>query len=225
MKPIALACLLAVAARAQEPAAQPRKDLATNLSVRGKLVFSDDFSGPELSKEWKVAKGKWEIVDGTLKGTELPSDNHAAVIKHPLPARNVVLQFSFQFNGARSLALSFDGKGHVCRVTLSPTGFQVVRNVPKDGGEKPAILGKGAIDLKAGEWHALLVEIQGREMLAQVDDKVFAFGENDGIDLQKTTFGFPTGGESIRIDDVRVWEATPNPDWPSLREKLAQAGK
>ena len=226
MKTLA-ALLLAASVSAQdakpEAKQEPRKDLAANLCVRGKLVFSDDFSAAELPKEWKVAKGKWEIVDGSLKGSELAADMHAAVIKHAIPSKNVVLQFSFKLDGAKSFACSFDGKGHICRVTLSPTGFQVVRNVPKDSGEKAAVLGKAVIDLK-GEWHTMLVEIQGKELLAQVDDKIFAFGENEGVDLDKATFAFPTSGESIRIDDVRLWEAAPNPDWAANKQKLA-AGK
>jgi hypothetical protein len=214
------ALLLASSVPAQEAKQEPRKDLVANLCVRGKLLFSDDFSAAELSKEWKVAKGKWEVADGTLKGSELAADMHAAVIKHALPSKNVVLQFSFKFDGAKSLACSFDGKGHVCRVTLSPAGFQVRRDVAKDSGEKPVVLGKAAIDLK-GDWHTMLVEIQGKEILAQVDDKAFAFGENDGVDAGKATFGFPTSGESIRIREFRLWEAGPNPDWPASREKLA----
>jgi hypothetical protein len=217
------ALLLASSLYAQETKQEPRKDLAANLCVRGKLLFSDDFSAAELSKEWKIAKGKWEIADGALKGSELAADMHAAVIKHALPSKNVVLQFSFKFDGAKNLACSFDGKGHVCRVALSPAGFQLRRDVAKDSGEKPVVLGKAAIDLR-GDWHTMLVEIQGREMLAQVDDKAFAFGENEGVDAGKATFGFPSSGESVRIREIRVWEAGPNPDWPANKEKLA-AGK
>jgi hypothetical protein len=195
------------------------KELRANLCVRGKLLFSDDFAG-ELSKEWKVAKGKWEVVEGALRGSELAADQHAAVIKHALPSKNFVLQFSFKFDGAKGAACSFDGKGHVCRVRLAPQGFTLVRDVPKDGGEKPSVLGKGAIDFKPGEWHTMLVEVQGKEMLAQVDDKVFAFGEHAGVDQEKATFGFPVTGESLAVKGVRIWEAQPNPDWAANKSKL-----
>jgi hypothetical protein len=221
--PLAALLLLSGPVLARETPQDPPKELSTNLTVRGKLLCSEDFSSPELSADWKVAKGKWEIAEGALRGAELASDMHAAVIKHPLPSKDVVLQFSFKFGGAKSLACSFDGKGHVCRVVLTPTGFQVRRDVAKGSGEKPVVLGKGAIDL-SGDRHTMLIEILGKEMLAQVDDKVFAFGENDGVDADKKTFGFPTSGESISIDDVRVWEATPNPEWAANRQKLA-AGK
>jgi hypothetical protein len=216
----AAALLLASPLVSQDAKPAEVKDLTANLCVRGKLVFSEDFSKPELSKDWKVAKGKWEVVDGALKGSELASDMHAAVIKHAVPSKNLILQFSFNYEGAKGFSCSFDGKGHVCRVQLTPKGFQVVRNVEKGSGEKAPVLGKGEAALSDG-WHTMLVEIQGREMLAQVDDKVFAFGENEGVDADKTTFGFPTQGESIRIKDVRLWEATPNPDWAASKQKLA----
>jgi hypothetical protein len=221
MKPllISLGCLTALLAQDAKP--EPRKDLTTNLCLRGKQLFADDFSGAELPAGWKVAKGKWEIVDGALRGAELPDDKHAAVIKRALPFRNLVVQFSFKFEGGKRIALSMDGKGHVCRVTLTPQGFALQRDVAKDSGEKATILGKGTIDFKAGEWHTMLVEVQGKELLAQVDDKVFAFGEHAGIDVDKASIGLPLGGESVLFDDIRVWEAQPNPEWAANKEKLS----
>ena len=215
----ALLCLGTVAAQDAKP--EPRKDLATNLCVRGKPLFADDFAGTDLPAGWKVAKGKWTVADGVLKGSELAADMHAAVIKRALPFRNIVVQYSFKFEGAKRTALSMDGKGHVCRVTLTPQGFALQRDAAKDSGEKPTVLGKGTIEFKPGEWHTLLIEVQGKEMLAQVDDKVFAFGEHEGIDVDKASIGLPTGGESVIFDDVRAWEAQPNPDWPAAKAKLS----
>jgi len=208
--------LLAAAGAAQDEA----KELTANLSVRGKLAFSEDFSAKELPKDWKAGKGKWEVVDGALRGAELAADQHAAVIKHPLPGRHFILGFRFKFDGAKRAAVSFDGKGHVCRVLLTPQGFTLQKDGTKDGTEKPARLGTGTVDFKPGEWHSMLIEVQGKEMLAQVDDKVFAFGEHAGIDQDKSTFGFPVTGEGFVVDSIRVWEATPNPDWAANKQKL-----
>jgi hypothetical protein len=216
MRATLLAVLLAV------PVQDEKKDLQANLSVRGKLLFSDDFQSGPLSKEWKVAKGKWEVVDGAMKGVEVAADMHAAVVKHPIAFKDIVLQFSFKLEGAKRATCSFDGKGHVCRVILSPAGFTLQKDGTKDGAEKPSQLGKGTIDLKPGAWHRMLIEIRGKEMLAQVDDQVFAFGEHAGIEQDKASFGFPVSGEALIVDDVKVWEALPNPDWSAAKEKLAR---
>jgi hypothetical protein len=158
------------------------------------------------------------VVDGALRGKELAADNHAAVLKRAIPAKDVVMQLSFRFDGAKQASVSFDGKGHVCRVVLTPTGFTIRRDVAK--GEKPVTLGKGAADFKPGEWHRLLIEIRGDEFLAQVDDKVWAVGQNEGIAADKSTFGFPVAGESFSVDSIRIWEALPNPAWPDEKSKL-----
>ena len=39
-----------------------------------------------------LAKGKWEIADGALKGAELPADQHPAVLGHELKCRNLIAQ-------------------------------------------------------------------------------------------------------------------------------------
>jgi hypothetical protein len=198
----------------------PSKDLAARLNVRGALLSSEDFAGPELGAEWKRAHGSWTIVDGALRGKELAEDNHAAVLKHALPAKDVVLQFSFKFDGAKQATCSFDGKGHICRVILTPSGFSLRRDVPKNGAEKPQTLAKAELDLKPGTWHTMLIEIRGKEFLAQVDDRATAVAEHEGIALDKTTFGFPVVGDGFIVDAVRVWEAQPNPAWPAEKAKL-----
>src|SRR5262245_25436820 len=75
-------------------AAEPT-DPKTLMTERGKLLFGDDLSQP-LNKDWKTAKGKWEVVDGTIRGSELKADMHGAVTRHDLPAQNVVIQYSFK---------------------------------------------------------------------------------------------------------------------------------
>jgi hypothetical protein len=202
----------------QDPA--PAKDLAARLSIRGALLYAEDFAGPELGTEWKRAHGSWTIVDGALRGKELAEDKHAAVIKHALPAKDFVLQFAFKFDGAKQATCSFDGKGHICRVILTPQGFSLRRDVPKSGAEKPQTLAKAEIELKPGTRHTMLIEIRGKEFLAQVDDLATAVGEHEGIALDKSTFGFPVSGDGFVVDSVRVWEAQPNPAWPAEKAKL-----
>ncbi len=195
----------------------PRPDLTARLAVRGKLLFSDDFSSGALGAEWKPLKGTWDVADGALRGKEKAEDKHAAVLKYLRPYRNLAVQFSFKFDGAKQASLSMDGKGHVCRVVLTPKGFTLRKDGSADKSVKAVDLGKGEIELKPGEWHTMLVEVVGDTLLAQVDDKVVVHGSNAGIDVDKASIGFPVAGEGIVIDDVRVWEATANPDGAKLK--------
>src|SRR5262249_23658415 len=118
-EPAMLRATLAVVAIALIPLAVPAADPVstpkTVMSECGKLLFADDFTQP-LGKDWRSGKGKWEIVDGALRGAELKADKHGAVTRRALPLRNAVIQFSFKLDGTRQTTLSInDAKGHCCR--------------------------------------------------------------------------------------------------------------
>ncbi len=204
-------------------AAEPTPDGTTLLATRGKLVLSDDLNQP-LGKEWRVAKGKWEVVDGVLHGSELKADMHAAVARHALPLQNAIIQYSFQLDGTKMTTLSInDDKEHVCRVVITPNGFRVQKDDHDHAGpDKAVVLEDHKMTIAPSQWHTLVVEILGPEMLAQLDDQV-AFGSHPAIDVQKANFGFTVSGESNSLRNVRVWEALPNKDWEATKAKLLEA--
>ncbi len=199
-------------------------DLQPLMCERGKLLLSEDFASGTLGKDWQVAKGKYEIVDGALKGTELTADKHPGVLGHAIKARNLIVQFAIKFEGGKGAALSLNSsQGHVCRAAITPTGFTVNKDSrDKNQTDKAALLGSHPITIKPGEWHTLLVEICGPEMVAQLDDaEHVAFGAHDGLDVDKTSIRFPAIGDSIFIKNLRVWEAGPrNANWDATKKKL-----
>jgi hypothetical protein len=52
------------------------------LGIPGKVIFESKFDS-ELPKDWQSAKGKWEIVEGAMRGSEKPEDMHGAVNRMP----------------------------------------------------------------------------------------------------------------------------------------------
>jgi hypothetical protein len=217
---LAAPCLFAlssvvVAADAKDP--QPL------MTVRGKQVLADDFSGPSVDPKWKAAKGKWEVVDGALKGVELASDMHPAAIHTPVKLADGVFQFDFRLDGAKTTHLSLNAaKGHVCRVTITPAGFQVRKDGSKtDEADKGVLLDSCKMPFEKGKWYTMLVEVSGKEILARVDDRHFAFGADEKVATAKAMLGFPVAGDAACFDNVKVWEATPNPDWAKTKERLA----
>ena len=205
-------------------AAEPVADLPTTMSERGKLLFSDDFAGEAIKPEWGQLKGKWAVVNGALRGSEVETDNHAAVTRNRIAYRNAVIQFSFKLDGCKSASLSLNNQaGHVGRVLLTPKDFTVQRDKPnKQGTEKAAKLDTKEAKLADGQWHTLLVELVGDRMLARLDGKVVAFGEHAGLDTEKKDFGFTVAGSSLLVDNVRVWEATPKKDFDKKRLAAAE---
>jgi hypothetical protein len=67
--------------------------------------------------------------------------------------------------------------------------------------------------LSAGQWYTMLVEVQGRQLLARIDDSHVGFGEHDGINVDKNDFGMPVTGDSASFRDIRVWDALSNPSF------------
>src|SRR5205814_10065220 len=102
---LVLTCSLVV--RLYTLAAEPASEPKPLLTERGKLLVSDDFN-QTLSKDWKMGKGKWEIVDGALKGSELKADMHGATNRRTLAFQNVVIQYSFKLEGAKTTSLSIN---------------------------------------------------------------------------------------------------------------------
>ncbi|HYT93233.1 MAG TPA: hypothetical protein VEL76_31230 [Gemmataceae bacterium] len=212
-----LACL---ATSTAQPAAEPK----TLMTERGKLLVTADFNQPP-GKDWMQKKGTWQVVSGALRAAELKSDQHAAVMRHPLPAQNFVIQYAFKLDGVRVTTLSINApKGHICRVLLRPTGFVVQKDKDKKKPDsKAVVLDTCDTPIQPGTWHTLLVEIQGKEIVASLDGKHVAFGAHDGIDVKRANFGLTVGGESVSFKDLRVWEALPHKNWEATRARLLAA--
>lgn len=60
--------------------------------------------------------------------------------------------------------------------------------------------------IAAGEWHTILVEVQGTKVSVQTDTGLKAEGTHPEIDADKTGYRFVTAA-SLTIDDVKVWAA------------------
>lgn len=197
------------------------KPPATLMTETVKLLHREDFDRPPV-KQWKTAKGKWEIVDGVWRGAELKSDMHGAVTRYPLAFDSIVIEYSFKLDGAKTTTLSINAdKGHISRVLVQPTGFSVKRDADKAKGDKGVVLQRIETAISPGAWHTLVVELQGKEIVATLDGKQVAYGMDPGLDRKKANFGFTVAGESVSFKNLRVWEARPNKGWEATRAKLA----
>jgi hypothetical protein len=222
---LALALALALPAGAADPVGQsdPPKTL---MLAPGKLLVSDELAGP-LGKDWKANKGKWEAADGGVRGTEKKEDMHGAVARRPVAMKDVILSYSLKLDGAQQTTLSFnDAQGHVCRVLVRPAGLTVRKDAHDKVNGTAADLDTVAVAIKPGEWHTLVVELRGPDILATLDGKHTAFGSHAGIDLSKTNFGLTVAGGSACFKGLRVWEsAGPAKDWEATKAKLLEGMK
>src|SRR5581483_5590216 len=175
--------------------------------ARGAVLFSDDFSGSTLAKGWMGKPGKWEMADGAAKVSEMPEDKHAAVRRHPLQYHDAISELSFEFDGAKMIALSINNKGgHVYRAMVTPKGLILQVDQPNhDSDQKAVRLAASTAAIEPGKWHKLVLEVKGPRMIAQVDDGPAISGENARVDVEKTDVGIPVGGVSAQVKGLRVY--------------------
>ena len=174
---------------------------------RGKLLFSEDFSGSSMPAGWSAKPGKWEVSDGAVKVSEVPEDKHAAVRRHPLQYHDAIFEFSFQFDGAKMIGLSLNNKGgHVCRLTINQTGAILQADQPNAKSDLKAVrLAASTAKIEPGKWHKVVVEVHGPKMIAQIDDMPPLTGENPRVDVDKVDFGIPVAGVSAKVKGVKVY--------------------
>ncbi len=187
----------------------------------GKIIFSDNFDKP-LAKPWRKLKGRWDIVEGTMQGAELAADKHGAVIRCAKPIHNAVIQYDFILQGTKMTTFSLnDSKGHCCRVLINNRSIVARKDKHKRiKGNKSVTLQNTKVIIPNNQWHTLLIEIHGSEMLVRLDGKQTAYGSHAEIDVKKTNFGLTVKGESASFRNLRVWEATPKKEWAANKAKI-----
>lgn len=191
----------------------------------GKTLLSDDLNQP-FSKDWNEGKGKWEVIDGVMRGSELKSDEHGAVKRRSVKFNSAVIAFAFRLDGAKTISLSINAaKGHMCRVKINNKGFSLVRDKDKQKNEKAAVLDSCVVAIGKGEWHTMVIELHGKELLARMDDKHAAFGEHKEIAAAKANVGLTVAGDSASFKNLRVYEGAVADGWDKQRAKLLEQRK
>ncbi len=212
--------------------AEPPPDVRPLLTKPVKLLFSEDFTQVpherdkqnKTKKGWMSGKGKWEIKDGVLVGAEKPEEHHGGMLTKPgLAFHNAIIQVSFRLDGAKGMTLDANSfaLGRIIAASVSSTELTLARSLA--GGDKLEVLDKVPLQLEAGIWYTLLLEMQGKDLVASIDGKQIAFGSGERIDVGKTSVQLRIRGESVALKNLRVWEATPADTWEATRAKLLDA--
>lgn len=190
-----------------------------------KLLVDEDLSKP-FGKDWFGKPGKWDIVDGVTRGSERTEDMHGAVRRRNVKFDHAIVFFQFRLEGAKAMSLSMNAeKGHVCRVRVTPDGFNVQRDKDKKKNEKPVVLDKRDVKIEPKIWHSMVVEMSGKDMLARLDGKEIAFGSHDGLVTTKHSVGFTVQGDGVSFKNLRVYEGTPMSSWSETKAKLVSGRK
>lgn len=197
--------------------------LAPIMTTPGAMLATDSFASA-LPRTWHAAKGTWVAEGGVLRGTEIAADKHQAVIRRPLAFTNAIITFSFRLGAARQISLSInDAKEHVCRLLITPRDFVVRKDDhDHDGPDKPVEFARVPLKFAPDEWHTAIVEINGAEMVAQIDSGAKAgFGAHALLDRPKANLGFTVAGGPAEFRDISITAAQLRADWAETKRRLA----
>jgi hypothetical protein len=201
--------------------AEPGK-VAPLMTVPGEPLAHDSFAD-SLPKPWAAGRGTWTVENGVVRGLEVAADKHVAVMRRPLVFTNAILTFSFRLGQARQISLSInDAKGHLCRLIVDPRSFTVRKDDHDHGGpDKALVFARVPRTIAPGEWHTAVVELNGSEMVAQIDGApAVGLGAHPMLDRPKSNFGFTVTGGPAEFRDISIVAATPRADWPETKSRL-----
>jgi hypothetical protein len=194
------------------------------LAIPGKVTYESKLDSSP-AEPWKAAKGKWEAIDGHWRGSEKPEDNHGAVNRLPNKLGDFIIDYEVKFEGGKSTSLSINAvKDHMARIMITPKLVTIQRDDnDHDGPDKAVVFGRIAADLKPSTWHKVHMEMVGDTMLGMVDDLI-AYGSSDLFKQDRMTPGFTVGGQSVDFRNLKITEATKNPEWDKVKATLPAPG-
>jgi hypothetical protein len=195
------------------------------LAIPGAVIYESKLDAAPAAP-WKAAKGKWELVEGVTRGSELAEDKHGAVTRLPNKLQDFIIEYEFKFEGAKSTSLSINAvKDHMARIMITPKSVTVQRDDnDHEGPDKSVVFARFPAELASGTWHKVRLEMVGDLMLGQVDDLV-AWGSSDLFKTAKMSPGFTVGGQSVDFRNLSIREATLNPGWESAKAMLPKPGE
>ena len=217
----------------------------TVMTARGKLLVSEDFARPIAPFEGKtngfasgfagwcyrpgpLKRNTWIVADGVLTGIESAEAHHPATLSYGLEGKDMVIQCEIRLDDVpadgrkyRSLFVkATDEKDYVCGIFVGPGSMTAV---PYDGNKISPVTKQRdkapahsvPVPMKLNEWHTLVVEISGDEIVGSLDGTSVTC-QNPLIAAGKHSIMLGVGTQA-GFRHLRVWEALPNADWSKTR--------
>jgi hypothetical protein len=210
------------AAPAQERPKKAPPEPRVWMVTRGELLWEESFADGKWADDWRKYKGDYKVQDGAVRVAEIAADGHHPAMSRKLGADDVVVQFRFKLEGSSWMGFALDDKEHVGRLILHPDQFRILKMSGIGGTTKGEAVDSVRLKLNDGQWHTVVWEICGDEMVATVDDKEMALGKAPGMTSTRGRCELISGGQYALYDDIKVWKAEPDPKWPQKRAQLMQ---
>lgn len=201
------------------------------------LGFASGFNGWRYNSSATGGKGgRWEIAKGEFRGIETPGANHPATASFGIGFQDVIIQCEVRLNDVpdegrkyRSLFVkATDAKDYVISLSLGQGGlfltpYDAEKINPATKQREKGTTEKLLKPIKLNEWHTLVLEIRGDEVVGTLDEQSITLS-NALIGSAKHSLMLGAGTEAS-FRRLRVWEALPNAEWEKNKAKLTATAK
>ena len=169
-------------------------------------LLRDDFSSAKLDQR-RAMRGEWKFADQTATCTQddelfKKNKDHGPILFYDLAYSDAVIRFAVK-PGANTKSIVFTANGaeaHLFRLVFSSAGL-AVRAFPADSKDHKAnaLANEAAVELKAGEWNPVTIEMRGSHATVKVGDFTRTY-EHASIGLAKVNLsvGFSFGTLSVK---------------------------
>lgn len=231
---LALTCLLAAGFTSIDAAEKKKQEEEPSgpkllMTQLGKVILDEPFTPESWQKNWGKSwnKGDWQVMGDQLRVAEKAADGHHPEIGYnpkgsggPAALHNVVVQCKFKYDGAKWMGFGFTDKEHVARIMINDGGFELVKMSGIGGTTKGVKLDRQSMNWDKAKWYTMTIELLGNEIIANVDDQFVLYGEAEGLDIDKNRFTMIVGGQYGWYDELKIWEALPDPKWEKKKPAL-----
>ena len=163
---------------------------------KGEVLFSDDFSGPELSKEWETIPGrggaelvKWSVEDGKLV---FDSTDHACIALFPKDWTDYEINVRGRYEFGKGFFVAFRvNEPSIETYQNYSFGFHTSARGPVHLQTGPGKIVKGISKCNSNVWYKIRVVVKGNHIQCYLNDKL----EIDYVDEENF---FPQGGVALQ---------------------------
>lgn len=245
-----LALLILPASALACPTQSESHTVPTLLATRGEILVHDDGSKERGRKVFATfgdgvkgrnGAGKWEPSsedEHVRRSTWKPGMGHVPVAAYMgFLERDLVAQVTFRY-GPRTepwhdqcFRIAFDRRpditGHILSAWANlnndfiETGFllQHIRKTSEKRILEDLLLDRQKLSVKPETWQVAVLEVVGSEALFRMGEHV-AYAKAEQIRQPKNLVSLTLGKTWHEIREVRIWKATPNPDWEMSKVEI-----
>jgi len=198
------------------------------------VIFKDDFSKDGFGEQWTHYKSESVVKDGVLIGKTIDINDHAGVDAIRFEGKQdleVSVKFNFMGESAERFNVWLDDKdykgshaGHISSIVITPTNGSIsdaktgsfenaIYAKRKDGGTldeatQEMLKTKTAtfpLDLDREEWHTLLIQTKGDEVVVSVNGYEVGKLKSEGLaHPTKSVVSLTTNINDVHYDDFAV---------------------